>query len=79
MAQERHGRAHTLAAALLDVAAHLGDERHARLDVANEFLLDGVEILADGAEDLRQIGGDGGFLRGIAQRCAVFRVPVASE
>ena len=37
---QQHGRAHALAAALLDVAAHLGDERDAGLDVADELVLD---------------------------------------
>src|ERR687895_2903317 len=51
---QQHGGPDTLAAALLNVAAYLGNQRYARLDVANEFLLNGVEIVADGLEDLRQ-------------------------
>jgi hypothetical protein len=53
---QQHRRADALAAARLDVAAHLGNERDARLDVADELLLDGVEVAADRFEDLRQLG-----------------------
>jgi hypothetical protein len=35
--------------------------------VADELLLDGLEILTNGAENLRQVRGYGGFLRGVAQ------------
>ena len=55
---QQHGGAHALAAAVLDVAAHLGNQRDARLDVADELLLDRLEITADRFEDLRQVGGD---------------------
>ena len=55
------------ASAALDVAAHLGDERHAGLDVADELLLDRLEVAADRFEDLRQIVGDGHFLRCVTQ------------
>ena len=71
---QQNGRTHPFAAAVLDIAAHLRDERDPRLDVPDELLFDGFQILADGFEDLRQVGGDGGFLRCIAQRgCRVYR------
>ena len=64
---QEHGGAHALAAAALDVAAHLGNERNARLDVADELLLDRLEVTADGFEDLRQVGGDRDVLRCVGQ------------
>ena len=64
---QQHRRTHALAAALLDVAAHLGNQRDARLDVAHELLLDALEILADRLEDLRQIRRHGEILGGVAQ------------
>ncbi len=49
---QQDGRTDPLAAALLDVAPHFGDQRDARLDVADELTLDGLEILSNGLEDL---------------------------
>jgi hypothetical protein len=37
------------------------------LNVADEFLLDGLDILTNGAEDLRQIRGNDRFLCDVAQ------------
>ena len=68
---QQHRRPDPLAAALLDVAAHLRDERDAGLDVADELALDGLEILADGLEDLAEVGRSGRFLGSVAQRDAV--------
>jgi hypothetical protein len=48
---EEHGRAHPLAAAHLDVLAHLRDELDARLEVARELALDTRQFVANGLED----------------------------
>ena len=66
---QQHRGAHALPAALLNVASHLGDQRDPRLNVAMELPLDGVEVFADGLENLREIAG-GCFLRCVAQRDA---------
>ena len=50
--QQQHGGAHALAAAHLDVLAHLRDQLDARLEVASELALDLRELLADRFEDL---------------------------
>ncbi len=63
---QQHRRPDALAAALLDVAAHFGDQGDARLDVLYELLLDSFELLADRLEDLGKICG-GCFLRCIGQ------------
>jgi hypothetical protein len=65
---EQHRRPDALAAALLDVFPHLGDERHARLNVPRELVFDTVEIGADRLEDLRQVRRHGEVLRGVTQR-----------
>ena len=48
---QQDGGPDPLAAALLDVAAHLGNQRDPRLDVADELALDGLEIFANGLEE----------------------------
>ena len=63
---QQDGRPDAFASTLLKVAPHLGDERDARLDVLDEFLFDGFEILSNRFEDLGKIRG-GRFLRCIAQ------------
>ena len=50
--QQQHGRPHALAAAHLDVLAHLRDELDARLEVTGELALDVRELVADRLEDL---------------------------
>ena len=64
---QQHRRPDALAAARLDVLAHLGNQRDLRLDVPREFALDVLEVVADRLEDLRQIGRRGEFLRGVGQ------------
>ena len=64
---QQHRRAHALAAALLDVAAHLGDQRHARLDVPDEFPLDAARDLRGSARRSAPGPQTRGVLRGIAQ------------
>ena len=68
---QQNGRPDPLAAALLDVPPHLGDQRDARLDVTNELALDRFEILANRLEDLGEVGSGGRFLGSVAQRDAV--------
>ena len=62
---QQHGRAHALAAAHLDVLAHLRDELDARLEMARELALDTRQFLADRFEDLGEIrnGRRGGIHR----------------
>jgi hypothetical protein len=64
---EEDGRPYALPSAVLDVAPHFGNEGDARLNVANEFLFDALEIAADRLENLRQVHGHGGILGGVAQ------------
>src|SRR5262249_57680962 len=58
----------SLAAALLNVLPHLGNEGHARLDAALELLLDAVQIVLDRLEELGQIRRHGQLVRGVSQR-----------
>jgi hypothetical protein len=64
---QEDGRAHPLAPARLDVPPHFRDQGDAGLDVPDEFLLNGLEIAADGFKNLRQVGGGRRFLRCVAQ------------
>ena len=52
---QQHRRAHALAAALLDVAADLGDDADLRLDLPLELALDRFEVGAHGLEHLNQV------------------------
>jgi hypothetical protein len=64
---QQNRRSDPLAAAVLDVPPHFRNQGDSGLDVADEFLLDRLQILADGFEDLRQLARDGRFLRCISQ------------
>ena len=70
---QQHGRSDALAAAVLDVATHLRDERDARLDMTDEFPFNGLEIFADRLEDLRQVGRERGVLHYVGQNGAFSR------
>ena len=52
---QQHGRPDALAAAHLDVLAHLRDQLDARLEMARELALDARQLVADRLEDLREI------------------------
>src|SRR5262245_59323507 len=63
--EEQHGRAHALAAAHLDVLAHLRNQLDARLEMTRELALDARELVPDGLENLGEPGhGCRGWLRG---------------
>jgi hypothetical protein len=53
---QQNGGPDALAAAVLNVATHFGNERDARLNVTYELALDRLEILTDRLEDVRQVG-----------------------
>jgi hypothetical protein len=50
---QHHGRAHALAAGVLQVLPDLGDQFDARVDVPEEGLVDAFQVVPDGLEQLR--------------------------
>ena len=50
---QHHRRAHAFAAGVLQVLADLRDQLDARVDVAQERLVDAFQVFPDGLEQLR--------------------------